>query len=153
MTPTHQNKRRRHFFMAILFTAVCFFVSLSLTFLFFKGMEGPSFFSSNILVVTLINIDLTLGVLLCLLLSRNLIKLYFERRRRLLGSGFRTKLVAAFVGFSLIPAILLFFVASGYLTSSIDNWFSIQVERPVNNSLEIARSYYQDRQETVTHFG
>ena len=36
-------------------------------------------------------------VVLVLLLSRNLVKAYFERRQRLLGSGFRTKLIAAFV--------------------------------------------------------
>jgi len=146
-------RRHRHLLLGILITAGCLIVSLTLTFLFFRGMEGPSSLSTNILVVTLINVDTILGVLLCLLLSRNLIKLYFERRKRLIGSGFRTKLVAAFVGFSLIPAFLLFFAASGYLTSSIDNWFSIQVERPVNNSLEVARSYYQDRQDAVFHFG
>ncbi len=148
-----EARRHRHLLVGILITAGCFLVSLTLTFLFFRGMEGPSSLSTNILVVTLINVDTILGVLLCLLLSRNLIKLYFERRKRLIGSGFRTKLVAAFVGFSLIPAFLLFFAASGYLTSSIDNWFSIQVERPVTNSLEIARSYYQDRQDAVLHFG
>lgn len=148
-----EAKRHRHLIVAILITAGCFLVSLIMTFLFFRGMEGPFSLSTNILVVTLINVDMILGVLLCLLLSRNLIKLYFERRKRLIGSGFRTKLVAAFVGFSLIPAFLLFFAASGYLTSSIDNWFSIQVEHPVNNALEIARSYYQDRQDAVLHFG
>jgi len=148
-----EAKRHRHRIVAILITAGFFLVSLTLTFFFFKGMEGPSFFPTNILVLTLINVDLILGVLLCLLLSRNLIKLYFERRKGLIGSSFRTKLVFAFVGFSLIPAILLFIAASGYLTSSIDNWFSIQVERPVNNALEIARSYYQDRQDAVLHFG
>jgi two-component system nitrogen regulation sensor histidine kinase NtrY len=148
-----EARRRRNLLIGILITVACLLVSLTFTFLFFKGMEGPASLSTNILVVTLINVDTILGVLLCLLLSRNLIKLYFERRNRLIGSGFRTKLVAAFVGFSLIPAFLLFFAASGYLTTSIDNWFGIQVEHPVNNALEIARSYYQDRQNTVVHFG
>jgi len=152
-----ESKRRRHFLMATLITAGCFLVSVTLTFLLFKGAEESSFFPTNIptniLVWALINLDLSLGVLLCLLLSRNLIKLFFERRHRLLGSTFRTKLVAAFVGFSMIPAVLLFIAASGYLSSSIDNWFSIQVERPVNNSLELARSYYQDRQDAALQSG
>jgi two-component system nitrogen regulation sensor histidine kinase NtrY len=64
-------------------------------------------------VLLLINLDLIGFVVLTLLLSRNLIKAYFERRHRLVGSGFRAKLVAAFIGFALIPTVLLALVASG----------------------------------------
>src|SRR5262249_10994209 len=63
--------------------------------------------TSYAFVLLLINLDLIGFVVLLLLLSRNLVKAYFERRHRLLGSGFRTKLVAAFIGFSLIPTVLL----------------------------------------------
>ena len=63
-------------------------------------------------VLLLLNLDLIGFVVLTLLLSRNLIKAYFERRHRLVGSGFRTKLIAAFIGFSLIPTVLLALVAA-----------------------------------------
>ncbi|MBA3754651.1 MAG: hypothetical protein H0X01_11090, partial [Nitrospira sp.] len=80
-------------------------------------------------VLLLINLDLIGLVVLTLLLSRNLIKTYFERRHRLLGSGFRTKLVAAFIGFSLIPTVLLAVVASGLVNKAVDMWFNTQVEK------------------------
>src|SRR4029077_19766690 len=128
-----------HLLLGILITAGCFLVSLTLTFLFFRGMEGPPPLSTNILVVTLINVDTILGVLLCLLLSRNLIKLYFERRKRLIGSGFRTKLVAAFIGFSLIPTMLLAFVGSGLVNKAVDVWFSDQIDRVMRDSYEVAK--------------
>ena len=78
-------------------------------------------------------------VVLTLLLSRNLIKAYFERRHRLVGSGFRTKLIAAFIGFSLIPTVLLALVASGLVNKAVDVWFNEQIEQVMKDSYEVAR--------------
>lgn len=92
-------------------------------------------------VLLLINLDMIGLVVLTLLLSRNLIKAYFERRHRLAGSGFRTKLVAAFIGFSLIPTVLLAFVASGLVNKAVDVWFNDQIEQVLKDSHEVARMY------------
>ncbi|MFQ5454869.1 MAG: ATP-binding protein [Nitrospirota bacterium] len=138
-------------FKGVGITLFILILTLTVTTLYFKEMDAPSLFPTNILVLTLVNVNLILVVLLALLLSRNLIKLFFERRQRLLGSGFRTKLIASFIGFSLIPTILLFVVASGLLTSSIENWFSIQVERSLSDSLEVAQFYYEEKKDAVLH--
>ncbi|HEY7531818.1 MAG TPA: ATP-binding protein [Nitrospiraceae bacterium] len=102
---------------------------------------ADSFFptTSYAFVLLLINLDLIGFVVLLLLLSRNLVKAYFERRHRLLGSGFRTKLVAAFIGFSLIPTALLAIVASGLVNKAVDVWFSDQIDRVMRDSYEVAR--------------
>lgn len=134
----------------VLITALFLALSVSLTVLFFRGVEGPALFSTNILVLTLVNVNITLAILLILLLSRNLIKLYFERRQQPRRSSFKSKLVAAFIGLSMIPSILLFIVASGLLTSSIENWFSIQVEKSLGHALEVAQGYYQKSEEHVS---
>lgn len=127
-------------------------LTITLSTIYFKGIESQSLFPSNILVITLVNVNLILVIILCLLLSRNLIKLFFERRQRLLGSGFRSRLIAAFVGFSLIPSVLLFIVASGLLTNSIENWFGIQVEKSLKDSLEVGQAYYQKNKELTLHY-
>jgi two-component system nitrogen regulation sensor histidine kinase NtrY len=75
---------------------------------------------------------------------RNLVKLIFERKRKVLGAKLRTKLVAAFVSLSLVPTILLFFVAVGFITNSVEHWFSAQVEQSLQGSLEVAQTYYRD---------
>ena len=106
------------------------------------GVEtGDSFFptTSYAFVLLLINLDLIGFVVLLLLLSRNLVKAYFERRQRLLGSGFRNKLVAAFIGFSLIPTVLLAVVASGLVNKAVNVWFSDQIDRVMRDSYEVAR--------------
>jgi two-component system nitrogen regulation sensor histidine kinase NtrY len=95
--------------------------------------------ASYAIVLLLVNLDLIGLVVLTLLLSRNLIKAYFERRHRLVGSGFRTKLIAAFIGFSLIPTVLLAIVASGFLNKAVDVWFSEQIENVMRDSYEVAR--------------
>ncbi len=127
-------------------------LTVGLTLLYFREIETASFFPGNILVLTLLQLNLILLVLLGLLLSRNLIKHYFERRQKALGAGFRGKLIAAFVLFASIPSILLLIVASGLLTSSIENWFSIQVERPLDNALHTAQIHYQEKEATARHF-
>ncbi len=110
------------------------------------GMTRPDSIlpsSSYALVLFLIYLDIVGLVVLTLLLSRNLIKAYFERRHRLLGSGFRTKLIAAFIGFSLIPTVLLVFVASGVINEVMKVWFNDQMEQVLKDSEEMAWMYHE----------
>ncbi|HEX9743634.1 MAG TPA: ATP-binding protein [Nitrospiraceae bacterium] len=94
-------------------------------------------------VLLLLNLDLIGFVVLTLLLSRSLIKAYFERRHRLVGSGFRAKLVAAFIGFSLVPTVLLAIVASGLVTKAMDVWFNEQIEQVLKDSQDVARMHHE----------
>ena len=75
---------------------------------------------------------------------RNLVKLIFERKRKVLGAKLRTKLVVAFISLSLVPTVLLFFVAVGFITNSVEHWFNAQVEHSLQGSLEVAQTYYRD---------
>jgi len=84
-------------------------------------------------------------VVLSLLLSRNLIRAYFEKRHRLIGSGFRAKLIAAFIGFALIPTVMLATVASGVISEVIEVWFNDQIMQVLNDSEELAQFYHEDR--------
>ncbi|MFQ5542876.1 MAG: ATP-binding protein [Nitrospiria bacterium] len=140
---------KKNFFQPVSIILLFLVISVSLTILLFRGVESPSLFSTNILVVTMVNLNIILVILLILFLSRNLVKFYFERRKEPNRSSLKSKLVLALVGLSMIPSILLFLVASGLLTSSVENWFSIQVERSLNQSLEIAQDYYLETQRRV----
>src|SRR4030066_653568 len=113
--------------------------------------SGTSLVHNNILILTLFNVNIILIVVLLLLLSRNVVKYIFDRKQKILGNKFRTKLIASFVGFSLIPSALLFIVASGLITNSINNWFNIQVEKSLKNSLDVAQSYYEKEKVDTLH--
>jgi two-component system nitrogen regulation sensor histidine kinase NtrY len=99
---------------------------------------------NNIIFLTLFNINIILILLLIFLVIRNLVKLIFERKRKVLGAKLRIKLVVAFISLSLVPTILLFFVSAGFITNSVEHWFKAQVEQSLQGSLEVVQTYYRD---------
>src|SRR5256712_12139607 len=105
--------------------------------------------ASNIVVFALFNLNLIVFLLLLVLLIRNLVKLWFERRQELIGAKFKTKLVLAFLALSLAPAVLIFIIASNFINKSIEGWFKPQVERPADQALAVAQTYYQNLQATA----
>ncbi len=138
-----------------LMVALAFFilaVVLTAIEVFFQKIEGPSLLANNIIILALVNVDIILLIVLILLLSRNFIKLYLERRQNIMGAKFRTRLVLYFLSAVLIPSVLLFIVASGLLTSAIESWFNIQVEKSLKNSLEVAQTYYQNSQDNALYY-
>lgn len=120
------------FVLGLLFLIESFFID-------FRGDVGQS----NILFFSLININVILACVLLFLILRNVTKLLFERRRKVLGARLRTRLVLAFVSFALIPTILLFYVAMTFITNSIERWFSLQIETSLDESLKLAQTYYK----------
>jgi two-component system nitrogen regulation sensor histidine kinase NtrY len=107
----------------------------------------------NILIFGLINIITLLIILLIYLVFRNFAKLLLERRHNIIGAKLRTKLVLAFVGLSLVPTMLLFFVSAGYITNSIQNWFNKQVETSLEESMEVAQTFYKTSATNALYYG
>lgn len=97
----------------------------------------------NILLFSFINLNVLLLMLLAYLVLRNIVKLVFERKRNILGSKLKTRLVTASVGLTLIPAVPLFWLASQFIFSSLDHWFSAQVEQSLEDSVQLARQYLE----------
>ena len=138
-----ETKRRKREGVVILVATL-----MVLAFAFFE-VQAPDVspehsLSGNIAFFLLININIILLVLLVFLVVRNLVKLVFERKRRILGSRLRVRLVTAFVALSLVPTLLLFMIAGGFVTRSFERWFDLQVETALQGSLEIGQTYYQN---------
>lgn len=96
----------------------------------------------NLFVFFLINVNILLVTVLIFLLARNAIKLFYEGRQRVFGYHLRSKLVLIFVGFTLIPTVLLFSVARGFITDSIDFWFNLDVEQAMESAVSVTQNYY-----------
>ncbi len=69
-----------------------------------------------------------LFVALTFVLMRNLLKLFAERRLGVLGSKFRTRMVAGALLLSSLPVIVMYWFAYDLMNRSIDKWFSTPVE-------------------------
>jgi two-component system nitrogen regulation sensor histidine kinase NtrY len=98
--------------------------------------------SSTVLMFILINTNLLLLLALILLVFRNLAKLYYEKKSKILGTKLKTRLVAAFVTLSLVPTTVLFFFSIHFISTSIAFWFNAPVEQALENSLSVGRQLY-----------
>ncbi|EFK08867.1 PAS domain S-box protein [delta proteobacterium NaphS2] len=145
-----KRRRRERYVIAFLCVAISFLLYLSLR-VFHLGQALP--FSSSIIAFALININVILLLLLLFLTVRNLVKLLFERKKGIMGARLRTKLVLAFVILSLIPTTILFFVSVQFISSSIDYWFNLQIERSLKSSLEVGQDYYNGVTDEILSFG
>jgi two-component system nitrogen regulation sensor histidine kinase NtrY len=145
-----RRKRKRELFLIIGLGLLVFGVTYQM--LHLPQLSSQVGIGSNILLFSIININLILLVLLIFLVIRNLVKLLFERKRRVMGTRLRTKLVAAFVSLSLVPTVLLFITAVIFITRSVENWFNVQVESSLQGSLEVAQTYYRDLAKNTIHY-
>lgn len=144
------RKRRRERITIVIIAALI--IALTFAESHLSRIKAIHPISSDLLIYGLININIILLLLLIFLIIRNVVKLVFERRRGVLGSKLRTRLVAAFVSLSLIPTVILFLVAINFLSFSIDNWFKFKIGGALNQSLEVAQIYYQQKADTAKYY-
>jgi two-component system, NtrC family, nitrogen regulation sensor histidine kinase NtrY len=146
---SEQSRRKRNLVIisgTLLILALAGVLSLEM-----RAPELPV--ASNIVVFALFNLNLIVFLLLLVLLFRNLVKLWFERRQGVIGSKFKAKLVFALLSLSLTPAILIFITASNFINKSIEGWFKPQVERPLDQALAVAQTYYHNLEVTALRHG
>jgi len=145
-----ERQRRERIIIACLIVVV-----IILSFFGFKafdlGLDLPV--SGSILVFSLIDINVILLLLLIYLIVRNLVKLFFERKKNIMGARLRTKLVLAFMTLSLLPTIILFIVSVQSINTSIEYWYNLPIERTLNNAVDFRQDYYQDIHEELFGFG
>jgi two-component system nitrogen regulation sensor histidine kinase NtrY len=141
LSPDSRRRRNELVIIGIISALILLLTTIEMK---FPQVGGKIPIANNIIIFSLLNINIILILLLIFLVIRNLVKLIFERKRKVLGAKLRTKLVVAFISLSLIPTILLFFVAVGFITSSVEHWFKAQVEQSLQGALEVAQAYYRD---------
>jgi two-component system, NtrC family, nitrogen regulation sensor histidine kinase NtrY len=67
-------------------------------------------------------------LVLTLILTRNLLRLWAERRSGQMGSRFKVKMVAGAMGVSLLPVVFLFFFSYSLLNRTLALWFPRPLE-------------------------
>ena len=147
-----QTKRRRIRYTILL----CLLLIPILTYLetvVFQIGEVSFPVSGNVLVFSLININIILLLLMVFLVLRNLLRLVFEQKQFALGKSLRNRLVISFISLSLVPTILLFFIALQFVSTSMDYWFNSNVEASLDESLRVAQDIYQENRERAVATG
>src|SRR5919197_1759631 len=106
-------------------------------------------FLSEVVLYALTLADATMLVALAFVLARNVVKLFVERRRGLPFSRFRLKLVAALLGLTIVPSVLVLLVGSELIRKTTDRWFSQPVSDVLTSANAIASAVYRDREDSV----
>ena len=137
-----RQKRKRTTYT--IFGVIVALIASTLVENYFLEAKANASIANNILVLAVFNIIIILLFVLIILIIRNLVKVYNERKSKIIGSKFQTKLIIAFLILALVPSILLFMVASKLFTFSIGNWFNLRTEQTLQYSMDIARDYYSE---------
>ena len=151
VSPEERKKRFREAFFIVL--AIILIVILTKAEISLTQLSVGAKLGSNIAIFAVINVVILLVILLVYLVSRNVVKLFLESRSNPYTKKLRTKLVISFVALSLVPTLLLFFAAAGFINNTVHNWFNTQVETSLSESLEVAQTYYKNSEANSLYYG
>jgi two-component system nitrogen regulation sensor histidine kinase NtrY len=119
LEPEERTKRRNELLLVFLLSFL-FLVLLFIEFRLFDISHSLPFVHS-IFFLGLVNFNIIVFLLLIFMIFRNVVKVFAERQGRIIGSTLKSKLIAAFVSFSLIPTGLMFIVSFFILTTVSTN--------------------------------
>ncbi len=114
-----------------------------------RGRDLPAALVTNrVLLFVLWYVNVVLILIVLFVLLRNVVKLLVERRRGTLGSTFKFKLVATYIGLSLIPVLVLFAIATELLQGSIERWFNTPLEPVLERGNAVGQALYDQIERT-----
>ena len=90
-----QKRRKREIIIIAVIVALVALLTLAENRIIHFGADFP--ISNTILMFILININMLLLLLLIFLVLRNLVKLLYDRKRKVMGAKLRTKLVLSLI--------------------------------------------------------
>ncbi|MBI4913316.1 MAG: HAMP domain-containing protein [Acidobacteria bacterium] len=101
------------------------------------GVDAPSRW--GLLALGLAN--LLAIVALLWIVARSLAKLYIERRRGILGSRIRTRLVVSVFAVALLPSLMLFLVGRNFIAKNIERWFLPETQEVIRDGKTLAEAF------------
>ncbi len=149
LDPNEAKKRRRE--KILIFSILLLLVLATYFEIRLSSLSNRLPFVNSVFFFGLINFNVILLMALMFLVFRNIGKLFLERRQRVLGYKLKSKLVLAFLSFTIIPTVILFLISSLYINSSFDKWFSIKVQNTLQGALDITQTYYKNTSRIAQH--
>ena len=134
-----REQRRRRMEMTV--AAIGFAAVIIITFI-----QLNMFYAGDRLFVALFNINFVILICVLVIVVRNMFKLLMERRRHVLGSGLRARMVLAFVMLTVLPCALMLVVTTKYVQVSMDFWFKEQIQTSMHLALNLGQDLF-DRTE------
>ncbi len=102
---------------------------------------GPDFAANHLVLPILVVAIVILALALAGVLVRNLVRLILDRKRGILGSKLRTKLVFFFLAFVVFPASVLFYGSAAVIRLTVEAMLKTPVEDVTRGAREIANGW------------
>lgn len=96
---------------------------------------------SNISIFLLVNINIILLIVVCVLIFRNLSKLYIDRKKNVFGTRLQGKLVTFSIIIAVIPVFIVFIFSNTVINKSIDKWFNSQIQVALESATDLVQKY------------
>jgi two-component system nitrogen regulation sensor histidine kinase NtrY len=111
--------------------------------------EAPPFGPDPNAVLSLLNLDLVLLLLLGSVVAWRLIEVWAERRRGLAGSRLQIRLVLLFSLIAVLPTIIVAVFSYLFFSFGVESWFSDKVRTAISESQAVAEAYLHEHQQAI----
>ncbi len=113
-------------------------------------MTGPSALAAEPrTILILLYVDAALLFLLGIVVARQVIHVWIERRQGLAGSHLHIRLVVLFSLVAVTPAILVAIFSGLFLNFGVQAWFSERVRTALNESVAVATAYLYEHKQSI----
>src|ERR1700692_898439 len=110
---------------------------------------APPFGPRPAVVLSLLNLDLVLLLLLAALVAKRLVEVWAERRRGLAGSRLQVRLVGLFSLIAVLPTIIVAVFSYLFFSFGVEAWFSDKVRTAISESAALAAAYVKEHQQAI----
>jgi two-component system, NtrC family, nitrogen regulation sensor histidine kinase NtrY len=100
-------------------------------------------------VLTLLNLDLVLLLVLAAVVAKRFYDVWAERRRGLAGSRLQVRLVGLFSLIAILPTIVVAVFSYLFFSFGIEAWFSDKVRTAITESVAVADAYVKEHQQAI----
>jgi two-component system nitrogen regulation sensor histidine kinase NtrY len=111
--------------------------------------ETPPFGPDPSAVLSLLNLDLVLLLLLGAVVAWRLVEVWAERRRGLAGSRLQIRLVLLFSLIAVMPTIIVAVFSYLFFNFGVESWFSDKVRTAISESQAVAEAYLHEHQQAI----
>ncbi|MBT4710491.1 MAG: PAS domain-containing sensor histidine kinase [Alphaproteobacteria bacterium] len=116
----------------------------------YAALTGSSPFGPDPQTVqTLLLVDLVLVLLLGVVVSIRLVRLWIQRRRDIAGARLHTRIVGLFSLVAVAPAIIVAVFSALFFNFGIESWFSERVGTALDESVAVADAYLIEHRNQV----
>lgn len=100
-------------------------------------------------ILILLNIDLVVLLLLAIVITRHVVKIWSDRRRGSAGSRLHVRLALLFGLISVVPTIIMALFSALFFNFGIESWFSDRVRTALQESAAVAEAYVEEHKRNI----